>query len=88
MLPVVVIVAIGWIFVVLLMSLTETSFVAGIMTYLLYCVLPLSIIFYIFGTNARRRRAQQSNSENNRIDSANQSPNPSPNQSPSKPPND
>ncbi|MEN9867546.1 MAG: putative rane protein, partial [Pseudomonadota bacterium] len=50
MLPIVVIVAIGWIFVVLLMSLTETSFVAGIMTFLLYGVLPLSIIFYIFGS--------------------------------------
>jgi ABC-type transport system involved in cytochrome bd biosynthesis fused ATPase/permease subunit len=77
MLPVIVIVAIGWIFVVLLMSLTETSFVAGIMTFLFYCVLPLSIIIYLFGTNARRRRRQ----ENNSASASSQSPSGPPNNS-------
>ena len=51
------IVAIAWIYVVGLMALTEPSIVAGIMTFLLYCVLPLSILFYL--TGGRRRRARK-----------------------------
>jgi hypothetical protein len=35
------IVAVAWIYVVGLMALTETSVVAGIVTFLFYCVLPL-----------------------------------------------
>jgi cytochrome c biogenesis protein CcdA len=49
------IVAVAWIYVVLLMALTETSVVAGIMTFLSYCVLPLSIIYYIFGRPKKPR---------------------------------
>lgn len=51
------IVAIAWIYVVGLMSLTETSFVAGVMTFLGYCVLPLSILHYLTGSKRRRRKA-------------------------------
>lgn len=50
------IVAIGWGYVVLMMSIAEESVVAGIMTFLLYGVLPLTIIFYIAGSGKRRRR--------------------------------
>ena len=57
------IVAVAWVYVVGLMALTETSIVAGIMTFLGYCVLPLSILFYITGGKARRaRRAEQETS--------------------------
>lgn len=42
-------VAVAWIYVVGLMALTEPNVVAGIMTFLSYCVLPLSIVWYIFG---------------------------------------
>lgn len=52
------IVAIAWIYVVALMSLTETSFVAGVMTFLGYCVLPLSILYYLTGSGRRKRAAQ------------------------------
>ena len=52
-------VAIAWIYVVGLMSLTETSIVAGVMTFLGYCVLPLSILYYITGSKRRRRKAAQ-----------------------------
>lgn len=52
------IVAIAWIYVVLMMSITESSIVAGIMTFLLYGVLPLSIILYLISTPARKRRRQ------------------------------
>jgi bacteriorhodopsin len=50
------IVAIAWLYVVFMMSITEHSVIAGIMTFLLYGVLPLSIILYLMGTNHRRRK--------------------------------
>lgn len=49
------IIAIAWIYVVLMMSITEHSLVAGIMTLLLYGVLPLTIILYVMATPQRRR---------------------------------
>lgn len=55
------IVAIAWIYVVLMMSITEHSVVAGIMTFLLYCVLPLAIILYLMATPQRRRRLVEQN---------------------------
>jgi len=51
--------AVGWIYVVLMMSIVEESFVASIMTFLLYGVLPVTIIIYIGGTGKRRRRREQ-----------------------------
>lgn len=51
--------AVGWIYVVLMMSIVEESFVAGIMTFFLYGVLPVTIIIYIGGTGKRRRRRAQ-----------------------------
>lgn len=51
--------AVGWIYVVLMMSIVEESFVAGIMTFFLYGVLPVTIIVYIGGTGKRRRRREQ-----------------------------
>ncbi|WBR99842.1 hypothetical protein OU994_16060 [Pseudoduganella sp. SL102] len=56
------IVALAWIYVVLLMSVTEPTVVAGIMTFLLYCVVPLAILLYVTGGFRRigqRRRARR-----------------------------
>jgi hypothetical protein len=57
------IVAIGWMYVVTLMAATETSVVAGVMTFLFYGMLPLSLVFYLTGAwrrgHARKREAQQ-----------------------------
>ena len=50
------IVAIGWIYVVLMMAITEPSLVAGCLTFLLYGVLPLAIILYLIGAPQRRRK--------------------------------
>jgi FtsH-binding integral membrane protein len=50
------IVAIGWIYVVALMSATEPTLFSGIMTFFGYCVLPLSLVFYITGGKRRRAR--------------------------------
>lgn len=54
------IVAIAWIFVVVLMSAAEAtstqgSLLGAFFTLLLYGVLPLSIVLYVMGTPARRR---------------------------------
>ncbi|MYN07880.1 hypothetical protein [Pseudoduganella aquatica] len=49
------IVAVAWIYVVVLMAFTEPTVVAGIMTFLLYCVLPLGILFYLTGSGRRKR---------------------------------
>ncbi len=51
--------AVGWIYVVLMMAITEESVVAGIMTFFLYGVLPVTIILYITGSGGRRRRREQ-----------------------------
>ena len=52
--------AVGWIYVVLMMAITEDSVVAGIMTFLFYGVLPVALIMYVTGSgNRRRRRAQE-----------------------------
>jgi hypothetical protein len=50
------IVAIGWIYVALMMAITETNIVAGVATFLLYGVAPVSIVLYIMGTPGRRQR--------------------------------
>lgn len=50
------IVAIGWSYVVILMAATETSITAAIMTFLFYCMIPLSILFYLTGGKRRRTR--------------------------------
>jgi predicted DNA repair protein MutK len=49
------IVAIAWIYVVLMMSITEQSVIAGVMTFLLYGVFPLVVILYLMGTPQRKR---------------------------------
>jgi len=51
------IVAIGWLYVVVLMSATETSFLSGAVTLLCYGILPLGLFLWIAGTSQRRRRA-------------------------------
>mgnify|MGYP006992482530 CR=1 FL=1 len=61
------IIAIGWMFVVVLMTLAEATSPGGTLlgaaiTFVLYGVLPLSIVLYILGTPGRkraRRRAEE-----------------------------
>ncbi|GGI16534.1 MAG: hypothetical protein REI95_09695 [Oxalicibacterium faecigallinarum] len=56
------IILIAWIYVVFMMAITETSAVAGVLTFLLYGVLPASIIFYI-GTSGKRKTLRQRQQE-------------------------
>lgn len=52
------IVAIAWLYVVFMMSITEQSAVAGIGTFFLYGVFPLTIVLYLMGTPQRKRNRQ------------------------------
>lgn len=51
-----ILVAIAWLYVTLLMALTEATVARGVVTFALYGVFPLSIVLYLLGTPARRRR--------------------------------
>ena len=51
------IVAIAWVYVALMMAITEQSVIAGVMTFLFYGLAPLALFLWIFGTPARRRAA-------------------------------
>lgn len=50
-------VAIGWLFVTLLMAATERSLTAGILTFVFYGALPLALFWWVVGTPARRARS-------------------------------
>jgi hypothetical protein len=56
-------VAIGWLYVVLMMALAEAlspqgSVLGAVITFVLYGLLPLSLVMYILGTPGRRRRRE------------------------------
>jgi len=58
------IIAIAWIYVVSMMALTERSVIAGIMTFIMYCALPLGLVWFIFarkkpGTTVTGKKPQQ-----------------------------
>lgn len=61
-------VAIAWMYVVLMMTLAEAlssqgTLIGALMTLVLYGLLPLSILLYIMGTPLRRRRARRQATE-------------------------
>ncbi len=53
------IIAIGWIYVVLLMAFTEASVAAGLATFMFYGLAPLWIVLYLLGTPQRRRNRRR-----------------------------
>ena len=52
------IVAIGWLYVAIMMAVTETSFLSGAITLICYGIVPLALFLWIVGTPQRRRRAK------------------------------
>ncbi|WP_423197332.1 MULTISPECIES: hypothetical protein [unclassified Cupriavidus] len=52
------IVAVAWLYVALMMAITETTVVAGVLTFFAYGVGPVALVLYILGTRGRRRRRQ------------------------------
>ncbi len=64
-------VAIAWIYVVLMMSLAEALSTQGtvlgaIITFVLYGLLPLSLVLYVMGTPGRRRARQAAEAQSDR----------------------
>ncbi len=53
------IVAIGWLYVALMMAITEPSIISGISTFLFYGLGPVSLVMYLLGTPQRWRRKKQ-----------------------------
>jgi hypothetical protein len=49
------VIAIGWLYVTLLMAATEANLTAGVLTFALYGVAPLALFLWLFGTPQRRR---------------------------------
>ena len=60
------IVAIAWLYVTILMAATETSLVAGILSFVFYGLAPLALLLWLLGTPQRRRnKAQQIETRDN-----------------------
>jgi hypothetical protein len=58
------VIAIGWLYVTLLMAATEANLTAGVLTFGLYGLAPLALFLWLFGTPQRRRnRASGERSE-------------------------
>jgi hypothetical protein len=55
-------VAIAWIFVTLCMSLTEPSFVAGLLTFFFYGLVPLALLLWLAGAPQRLRKRREAES--------------------------
>jgi len=52
------IIAIGWLYVTVLMAFAESNVVAGLLTFVFYGLLPTLLLLWLFGGPARRRRAR------------------------------
>ena len=62
------IVAIGWLYVTLLIAVNEATVVSGIISFLFYGFIPCSLLIWLGGTKARRqRRAHRESLANQRL---------------------
>ncbi|HWT28415.1 MAG TPA: hypothetical protein VN084_02800 [Methylophilaceae bacterium] len=57
------IVAIAWLYVTLMMAVTEHSLAAGILTFLFYGLLPCALFVWLFSTPQRRRNREAREAE-------------------------
>ena len=53
------IIAIAWIYVVILMAATEKNITAGVLTFVFYGLLPCALLLWILGKNHRQRKKYQ-----------------------------
>lgn len=51
------IIAIGWLYVTVLMAMTEPSIVAGILSFVVYGLAPIALLLWLFGRPVRRRNS-------------------------------
>ena len=57
------IIAIGWLWVAFMMSITQPSILAGVSTFVFYGLLPCALLLYLLGAPLRRRRIAQRGTE-------------------------
>jgi hypothetical protein len=50
------IIAIGWLYVTLLVAVNEASVIAGVISFLFYGLLPCGLLLWISGSKVRRQR--------------------------------
>ena len=50
------VIAIGWLYVTLLMAATETNLTAGVLTFVFYGLAPLALLLWLLGTPQRKRK--------------------------------
>ena len=50
-------IAIAWLYVVLLVAVADTTVVGGVLTFAFWGLAPLALFLWLFGTPARRRSA-------------------------------
>lgn len=48
------IIVIAWLYVVILMSVTEKSVTAGLLTFIFYGLIPCALLLWLLGTKHRR----------------------------------
>ena len=53
------IVAIGWLYVTLMMAITEKNITAGVLTFVFYGLMPCALLLWLGGTRLRRRAAKR-----------------------------
>jgi len=49
------VIAIGWLYVTVLMAATEANLTAGVLTFVVYGLAPLTLFLWLFGTPQRNR---------------------------------
>ena len=68
------IIAIGWLYVTVLVAANEPSIIAGIISFSFYGLLPCGLLLWMSGTKVRRqRRAHQELLANQRLNDSNRS---------------
>ena len=66
------IIAIGWLYVTVLIAANEPSIVAGIISFLFYGLVPCSLLLWISASKVRRqRKAYQESLANQRLNDGN-----------------
>ncbi len=61
------IIAIGWLYVTLLVAANEATIVAGIISFAFYGLLPCSLLIWLSGSRVRRERRKHRESMANQL---------------------
>lgn len=52
-------IAIGWLYVALLVAISDTTVVGGVLTFIFFGLGPLALFMWLVGTPARRRQQRE-----------------------------